>query len=110
MEDQNPEAATSSGGGKKGEESKDSESNETRINIKVKNQDGGEIFFKIRRGTMLKKLMDAYCQRQGLMVSTCRFIFDGERIKETDTPDSLSMEEGDEIDLMVEQTGGSCNQ
>ena len=36
------------------------------INIKVKAQDGTEIFFKIKRSTQLKKLMDAYCQRQGL--------------------------------------------
>ena len=41
------------------------------------------------------------------MSNTCRFIFDGERIKETDTPTSLEMENGDEIDVMVEQTGGS---
>ena len=36
------------------------------INIKVKAQDGTEIFFKIKRSTALKKLMDAYCQRQGI--------------------------------------------
>ena len=31
------------------------------INIKVKAQDGTEIYFKIKRTTQLKKLMDAYC-------------------------------------------------
>ena len=76
------------------------------INIKVKAQDGTEIYFKIKRTTQLKKLMDAYCQRQGLANNQCRFIFDGERIKEDDSPDSLEMENGDEIDVMVEQTGG----
>ena len=39
---------------------------DVHINIKVKAQDGTEIFFKIKRTTQLKKLMDAYCQRQGL--------------------------------------------
>lgn len=77
------------------------------INIKVKAQDGTEIFFKIKRTTQLKKLMDAYCTRQGLSSAQCRFIFDGERIKDDDTPDNLEMENGDEIDVMVEQTGGS---
>ena len=72
------------------------------INIKVKAQDGTEIYFKIKRTTQLKKLMDAYCQRQGLANNQCRFIFDGERIKEDDSPDSLEMENGDEIDVMVE--------
>eukprot|EP00347_Sterkiella_histriomuscorum_P000970 403373831 len=76
------------------------------INIKVKSQDGTEIFFKIKRTTQLKKLMDAYCNRQGLSINQCRFIFDGERLKDDDTPDKLEMENGDEIDVMVEQTGG----
>ena len=40
------------------------------------------------------------------MANSCRFIFDGERIKESDTPETLEMENGDEIDVMVEQTGG----
>ena len=79
---------------------------EQHINIKVKAQDGTEIFFKIKRSTQLKKLMDAYCQRQGLASNQCRFIFDGERLKDDDTPDGLEMENGDEIDVMVEQTGG----
>ena len=34
-----------------------------QLNIKVKAQDGTEIFFKIKKSTQLKKLMDAYCQR-----------------------------------------------
>ena len=76
------------------------------INIKVKGQDGTEIYFKIKRTTQLKKLMDAYCSRQGIQANMCRFIFDGERIKDDDTPESLEMENGDEIDAMVEQTGG----
>ena len=78
------------------------------INIKVKSQDGTEIFFKIKRSTLLKKLMEAYCTRQGLQTTQCRFIFDGERVKDEDTPEKLEMENGDEIDVMVEQTGGAA--
>ena len=77
-----------------------------QLNIKVKAQDGSEIFFKIKKSTQLKKLMEAYCQRQGLSSNQCRFIFDGERIKDDDTPQTLEMDNGDEIDVMVEQTGG----
>ncbi|CAI2381917.1 unnamed protein product [Moneuplotes crassus] len=93
--DQNATGATGNG-----------DAGDAHINIKVKNQDGAEIFFKIKKSTNLKKLMDAYCSRQGLMANTCRFIFDGERLRETDTPNSVEMENGDEIDVMVEQTGG----
>jgi small ubiquitin-related modifier len=77
------------------------------ITLKVKAQDGNEVFFKIKRVTQLRKLMDAYCSRQGVSPGTVRFLFDGERILETATPTDLGMEEGDEIDAMVEQTGGS---
>ena len=98
----NAQADTAAAGGEAAPAGKD-----VHINIKVKAQDGTEIYFKIKRTTQLKKLMDAYCQRQGLANNQCRFIFDGERIKDDDNPDSLEMENGDEIDVMVEQTGGA---
>eukprot|EP00330_Aristerostoma_sp_ATCC50986_P008655 CAMPEP_0114586848 /NCGR_PEP_ID=MMETSP0125-20121206/9965_1 /TAXON_ID=485358 ORGANISM="Aristerostoma sp., Strain ATCC 50986" /NCGR_SAMPLE_ID=MMETSP0125 /ASSEMBLY_ACC=CAM_ASM_000245 /LENGTH=50 /DNA_ID=CAMNT_0001782483 /DNA_START=60 /DNA_END=212 /DNA_ORIENTATION=+ len=34
------------------------------LNLKVKSQDGEEVFFKIKKSTQFKKLMDAYCTRQ----------------------------------------------
>ena len=37
-----------------------------QLNLKVKSQDGEEVFFKIKNTTQLKKLMDAYCQRQSV--------------------------------------------
>jgi len=47
--------------------------------------------------------MNAYCQRQGKTLNTLRFLYDGERISETDTPESLDMEDEDTIDVMIEQ-------
>jgi small ubiquitin-related modifier len=38
-----------------------------QLNLKVKSQDGEEVFFKIKASTQLKKLMDAYCQRQSVI-------------------------------------------
>ena len=35
-----------------------------------------------------------------------RFLFDGERMQETQTPQDLKMETGDEIDIFIEQNGG----
>lgn len=76
------------------------------ITLKVKAQDGSEIFFKIRPTTQLKKLMDSYCQRQGVDPKTVRFLFEGTRISETSTPRELGMQNDDSIDAMVEQRGG----
>mmetsp|Transcript_28470 Transcript_28470/g.32930 ORF Transcript_28470/g.32930 Transcript_28470/m.32930 type:complete len:108 (+) Transcript_28470:41-364(+) len=76
------------------------------LNLKVKSQDGEEVFFKIKKSTQFKKLMDAYCNRQQINPQNVRFLFDGERIAETQTPNELNMEDGDEIDVVIEQTGG----
>eukprot|EP00188_Purpureofilum_apyrenoidigerum_P000558 Plantae.Rhodophyta-Purpureofilum_apyrenoidigerum.ctg12493.p1 GENE.Plantae.Rhodophyta-Purpureofilum_apyrenoidigerum.ctg12493~~Plantae.Rhodophyta-Purpureofilum_apyrenoidigerum.ctg12493.p1 ORF type:complete len:104 (-),score=29.72 Plantae.Rhodophyta-Purpureofilum_apyrenoidigerum.ctg12493:163-474(-) len=78
-----------------------------QINLKVKDGGGNEVQFRIKRSTQLKKLMDAYCNRMGAEPNTYRFIFDGNRVGEADTPDKLEMEEGDVIDALVYQQGGS---
>lgn len=80
-----------------------------QVTLKVVNADGAEIFFKIKRVTQLKKLMDAYCKKQGVPRNSVRFLFDGSPILEDKTPDDMGMENDDIIDAMVEQTGGwSC--
>ncbi|CDS07241.1 hypothetical protein LRAMOSA01190 [Lichtheimia ramosa] len=77
------------------------------INIKVVSGDSNEVFFKIKQTTPLRKLMDAYCERQGKAADSVRFLYDGHRVQATDTPQSLDMADGDTIDVMVEQIGGS---
>jgi small ubiquitin-related modifier len=58
------------------------------LNIKV-TDNNNEVFFKIKRSTQLKKLMDAFCERQGKQISTVRFLFDGTRVRPEDTPDTV---------------------
>lgn len=58
------------------------------LNIKV-TDNNNEVFFKIKRSTPLKKLMDAFCDRQGKQMSTVRFLFDGARVRPDDTPDTV---------------------
>ncbi|KAK7682035.1 hypothetical protein QCA50_014999 [Cerrena zonata] len=78
------------------------------INIKVVTQTGEEVFFKIKRGTKLSKLQSAYASKVGKDVGSIRFLYDGDRVNENDTPASLDMEDNDAIDVMVEQVGGSA--
>ena len=51
-------------------------------------------------------IVQAYCDRQGLQISLVRFRFDGNPVKETDTPLDLEMEDEDTIDVFQSQTGG----
>lgn len=59
------------------------------LNIKV-TDNNNEVFFKIKRTTALKKLMDAFCERQGKSPQSVRFLFDGQRVNPTDNPESVS--------------------
>ena len=68
-------------------------------------QDGSEVYFKCRPTTPLGKLMNAFCQRQGVAMQSVRFLFDGMRLHPNSTPRDMDMEDGDVIDAMIEQGG-----
>ena len=59
------------------------------LNIKV-TDNNNEVFFKIKRSTKLEKLMVAFCERQGKAMSSVRFLFEGQRVQPSDTPDTVS--------------------
>ncbi|KAJ9108692.1 hypothetical protein QFC21_000012 [Naganishia friedmannii] len=71
---------------------------QTSMNIKV--------FFKIKRTTKLNKLKNAYADRVGKQVNSIRFFYDGNRVLDEDTPESLELEDGDAIEVQLEQVGG----
>ncbi|KAL8530036.1 hypothetical protein ACS0TY_007204 [Phlomoides rotata] len=52
-------------------------------------------------------LMNVYCDRQSVDFSEIAFLFDGRRLWAEQTPNELEMEDGDEIDAMLHQTGGA---
>jgi small ubiquitin-related modifier len=52
-------------------------------------QDSNEVFFKIKRSTQLRKLMDAYCERQGKSSGSVRFLYDGTRVLPHNTPNEV---------------------
>ncbi|KAM8873465.1 small ubiquitin-related modifier 1 [Synchiropus picturatus] len=76
------------------------------IKLKVIGQDSSEIHFKVKMTTHLKKLKESYSQRQGVPASTLRFLFEGQRIADNQTPKELGMEDEDVIEVYQEQTGG----
>mmetsp|Transcript_18082 Transcript_18082/g.69951 ORF Transcript_18082/g.69951 Transcript_18082/m.69951 type:complete len:100 (+) Transcript_18082:57-356(+) len=84
----------------------DTKPNADHINLRVVGQNGNEVYFKIRRNTPLRKLMNAYCDRQSLGRDTVRFLVDGERLQDDATPDSLDLEDNDVIDVVLHQVGG----
>ncbi|CAI4222512.1 unnamed protein product [Auanema sp. JU1783] len=77
------------------------------IKLKVVGQDSNEVHFRVKYGTSMGKLKKSYADRTGVNVSSLRFLFDGRRINDTDTPKTLEMEEDDVIEVYQEQLGGS---
>lgn len=78
---------------------------EEMLNLKVTDNQT-DISFKVKMKTPLKRVIDAFCKRAGKDKNSLRFLFDGERIQEQDTPASMGMEDGDCIEALNQQTGG----
>ena len=76
------------------------------ITIRVKDQAGDETFFKVKKTTKMGKVFDAFAQRKGVSKASLRFLLDGQRINEGDTPKTLELEDQDQIDCMLAQVGG----
>lgn len=82
------------------------EDDEAPITLMVRDQSGEEMFFKVRKGTAMSKIFNAYAQRRGVAVDTLRFLLDDTRLTGNDTPKMMEMEENDQIDVYLEQLGG----
>jgi hypothetical protein len=62
-----------------------------QLNIKVKDADGNEVFFKVKKHTRLAKLKRAYAEKMGKSENTVRFITsDGNRVGDEDTAETVS--------------------
>merc|ERR1712018_134258 len=76
------------------------------IKLKVVGQDSNEIHFRVKMSTNMGKLKKSYAERVGVPVSSLRFLFDGRRINDDETPKALEMEQDDVIEVYQERTGG----
>ena len=82
------------------------EGGEGSLNIRIRDQTGEETFFKVKKTTKLDKVFNAYSTRKGVAATSLRFLFDGSRVRGDQTPADIDMEDGDQLDCMLEQQGG----
>lgn len=54
----------------------------------------------------MSKVFDTYANRRGIQRSSLRFMLDGEAIAPDTTPKMLELDDQDQIDCLLEQTGG----
>lgn len=76
------------------------------LEIQVVSQNGASIYFKLNQTTPFQKMFDAYVSRFRISKTTVRFLYNGVRLNDKDTPKMLDMEDGDIIDVVLQQTGG----
>lgn len=77
------------------------------IRLKVITSDlSNEVHFRVKSATSLGRLKRSYCGKLGLEPNELRFVFDGHRITDDDTPKSLGMENDDIIEIYQERSGG----
>jgi len=65
-----------------------------------------EVHFRVKATTSLSRLKRSYCSKLGFQVEELRFVFDGHRITDDDTPKKLGMINDDVIEIYQERTGG----
>ena len=61
------------------------------FNLKVVGQDSNEIHFRVSMTTQMGKLKKSYSERVGVPVSSLRFLFDGRRINDDETPKQVKI-------------------
>jgi small ubiquitin-related modifier len=55
----------------------------------------------------MEKVFQTYAQRKGVDLNAIRFLYDGTRVQNDQTPVQLELEDNDCIDCMLYQSGGS---
>ena len=73
------------------------------IHLQVRNQQGVNANFEIKKSTPLRKLMDEYCRRFVPQGSHLRLLVQGAVIAPEDTADRLGLKEGDLIIAVINE-------
>ncbi|TFK68939.1 ubiquitin-like protein, partial [Pluteus cervinus] len=83
------------------------EDTKPKLNLNI-TFDGNQITVKVKANMKFSKIFEAAEKRFTKDSGTLRFTYDGSRIGSDETPASLGMEDGDQIDAFLGQVGGSC--
>jgi len=76
------------------------------LTLKVKDAAGDIVHFKIKRTTRFEKVAAAFAQKKGVAAHGVRFMFEGRRLEPAKTPADYDIQDEDQVDAVLEQTGG----
>ncbi|GEQ68386.1 hypothetical protein JCM33374_g2054 [Metschnikowia sp. JCM 33374] len=95
--------------GKKSQEDDEQSKEKTPIEkVKLTLRDGDhEWQYRVPKNTPMKGVMDVFCLKRNKHPNSYRFFIDGVRVHPESTAEEMDLEDGDVIDALTEQIGGS---
>ncbi|KAF5320080.1 hypothetical protein D9611_010280 [Ephemerocybe angulata] len=76
-----------------------------KLNLNI-GYEGQNVTVKVKANMKFQKIFEVVEKRFQKDSGTFKFVFEGQRITPEDTPGSLGMEDGDQIDAFLMQVGG----
>ncbi|KAJ1347927.1 Small ubiquitin- modifier 1 [Parelaphostrongylus tenuis] len=70
------------------------------ITLRVVDQNSDELHFFVKVGTAIGRIKRSYANRFGVAISSFRFLYNGRRLNDDDTPKNLNMENNDVIEVI----------
>lgn len=93
-----------------GSESKNNENTRgkdaKKIPLRMVDQDGTTLVFKVKVNTTFKKILDAFAHNVGKSSSEFRLLLNGKNIDLAKAPDDFGLEGGEELEVVTSQVGG----
>jgi small ubiquitin-related modifier len=75
------------------------------VTFRVKDQTGEETMFKVKNTTSFGRIINAYANRKGVRAVDLSFLLDGHRIEPYQTIADLDLEDEDQVDCFLNQSG-----
>jgi len=75
------------------------------LRIRIRDMNGEEHHFIIKQTTRMVKVFKAYAKLRGVSRTTFRFLLDGDKIIGDETAPMLELEDGDCLDVLLDQVG-----
>lgn len=76
------------------------------IKVRVISHDTKDFHFRIKATISMSNMKKRYSERVGVPMTSLRFLFNGKRITDIETPKMLEMEDEDVIEVFQRQDGG----
>ena len=81
-------------------------SNGRKLLLKLTNDDGYEVSMMVKRSVKMEKVRKIYCKTMEIPNNAVQLTFEGDNLKDKDTPEELHMDDGDIIEVSAQLQEG----